>query len=151
MKLKSTLNIKQKYSRIYLSQNSFRSMKKGVAEELLIKDLSSSTLTEKIRLLLSDTKYKNNMVAASNAFRDQKDSPLERGLWWIEWAMRNPDAVHFKSSGTNLSFVEIQSIDVIAFLTLILVVVTFVVLVIIRKLLRLILCPRRKDSKSKHE
>lgn len=136
---------------IYFSQNSFKSVKKGVAEQLLVKDLSSYSLTEKIQLLLSDPKYKVSMDAVSKAFRDQKDTPLERAFWWIEWAMRNPDAVHFKSSASDLNFFQIESIDVIAFLTLISVVVALVLLVILRKLLKLIFCRKLKDAKRKHE
>lgn len=135
----------------YILQNSFKSVKKGFAEQLLIKDLSTITLTEKIRKLLSDQKYKVSVDAASKAFRDQKDKPLERGLWWIEWAMRNPDVVHFKSSGIDLSFIQIQSIDVIATLTLISAVLVFIFFVILRKLMKLILRVKRKDVKSKTE
>lgn len=126
-------------------------MKNGIAEQLLIKELSSNALTEKIQLLLTDQKYKVSMIAASKAFRDQKDSPLERAIWWIEWAMRNPDAVHFKSSGSDLNFIQIESIDVIATLTLISAVAAFAFFVILRKLLKLIFYTKRKDAKSKLE
>lgn len=128
-------------------------MKKGIAEEVTAKELSATKLTEKLRLLLSDQKYKNNAIAASKVFRDQKETPLERGLWWIEWALRNPDAVHFRSSASDFSFFEMQSIDVIAFLTVVLVIIVLAVVVLLRKLLKLILCRRSKvDSKKrKHE
>lgn len=122
-------------------------MQKGIAEQLAIKDLTSTSLTEKIDQLLSDGKYRKNIVAASKVFRDQKDTPLELGLWWIEWALRNPNAVHFRSSGTDLSFFEIQSIDVIAFLTVALVVIAVIMLAVLRKLLKLVLCRIAKDSR----
>lgn len=92
------------------------------------------------------------MIAASRAFRDQKETPLERALWWIEWAMRNPNPVHFESPATELNFIHIQSIDVIAFLTLISVMIIFALFIILRKLLKFILhrtCQER--SKSKHD
>lgn len=125
-------------------------MKKGYAEQLAIKDLTSSSLTEKIKQLLSDDKYKKNILAASKVFRDQKETPLERGLWWVEWALRNPNAVHFKSSGTDLSFIQIQSIDVIAFLTLAVVMSAFILVAILTKLLKFIFC-RKGNRKSKIE
>lgn len=127
-------------------------MKKGIAEEVAAKDLSAAKLTEKLRLLLSDPKYKNNVVAASKVFRDQKDTPLERGLWWIEWALRNPNAVHFKSSASDLNFFEIQSIDVIAFSTVAVVTIVFVIVAMLRKLLKRVFGRRSTvDSKRKHE
>lgn len=82
----------------------------------------------------------------SKAFRDHKDTPLERGLWWIEWALRNPDAVHFKSSVSGLSFFEIQSIDVIAFLTLFLAALIYGIFVIIRKIIKQIFCRKGNDD-----
>lgn len=127
-------------------------MKKGVAEEVIAKDLSSSALTDKIKLLLFEEKYKYNTIAASKAFRDQKETPLERGLWWIEWVLRNPDAVHFKSPASDLSFFEIQSVDVIAFLTIVLAALTYGTFLVLRKLLKLILCRKsRNNSKRKLE
>lgn len=121
-------------------------MKKGIAEEVIAKDLTSSALTDKIKLLLFEEKYKYNMIAASKAFRDQKETPLERGLWWIEWVLRNPDAVHFKSPANGLSFFEIQSVDVIAFLTIVLVALTYGTFLVLRKLLKLILCRKSRDN-----
>lgn len=130
----------------FISQNSFKSIQKGIAEQLIVADLTSSTLTEKLRLLLSDQKYKHNAVVASKAFRDQKDSPLERGLWWIEWVLRNPDAVHFKSSSNHLSSFEIHSMDVIAFLTLVFAALTYGIFVFLRRLLKLIFGFRSEDN-----
>lgn len=130
-------------------QNSRKSVKKGIAEQLLFADLSSSTLTEKLRLLLTNQKYKNNIAAASRAFRDQKDTPLERGLWWIEWAMRNPDAAHFKSPSKHLGFFGIHSMDVIAFLTIVFIVLTYGVLVLLRRIVKLIFCRGENNSKRK--
>lgn len=134
----------------YNLQNSYKSMKKGMAEQLLASDLSSVTLTEKINVLLTDQKYKRNAIAASKVFRDQKDTPLERALWWIDWAMRNPDANHFKNSANDLNFFEIHSMDVIAFLTLVLALLTYGIFLILRKLLKLILC-RSRVEKSKRK
>lgn len=125
-------------------------MKKGIAEQLAIKDLTSSALTEKLEQLLSDDKYKKNILATSTVFRDQMETPLERGLWWIEWTLRNPNAVHFKSS--DLNFIQIQSIDVIAFLTVVLVILLVVSIAVLVKFLKFILWRKCLDSqKSKVE
>ncbi len=126
-------------------------MQKGIAEQLAIKDLTSASLTEKIGQLLSDGKYKRNILAASKVFKDQKDTPLERGLWWIEWALRNHNAVHFKSSSADLNFIQIQSIDVIALLSLVLVAMVLVVVVVLRKFVNLIIRICKGSHKTKVE
>lgn len=127
-------------------------MQKGIAEQLAIKDLTSSSLTAKIEQLLSNEKYKKNILAASKVFRDQKDTPLNIGLWWIEWVLRNPNASHFKSSGSDLNFVQIQSIDVIAFLAVALLVIVGVVVAVVGKILKEIIRRRgKKGQKNKLE
>lgn len=123
-------------------------MQKGIAEQLQIKDLTSSSLTEKIGGILSNERYyKANIVAASKVFRDQKDKPLERGLWWIEWAMRNPNASHFKSSGSDLTFVQIQSLDVIAFLLLVLALIAYISFIILKKVFIMLTALRSKGGR----
>lgn len=123
-------------------------MKKGISEEIHPPNLSTSTLTDKIRLLLTDTKYKRNAVAASKVFRDRKETPLERGLWWIEWAMRNSDSLHFKNT-IDLNYFELHSIDVIAFLTAIFAVIMYGVYVALRQLIRVILCRGSGDKRKR--
>lgn len=67
--------------------------------------------------LLTQKKYREQIKLASAAFKDQKETPVERALWWIDWVMRNPDSNHLKSSAQNLNFLELESFDVVAFLT----------------------------------
>lgn len=138
------------YYKHYRSQNSHKSLKKGISEELVVADLSTSTLTDKLKLLLLNGKYRTNAAAVSKVFRDQKETPLERALWWIEWAMRNPNATHHKNSAMNLNFFEIHSIDVIAFLTVVSAVLAYTMFAILRKFIRLILC-RGDNTKRKLE
>lgn len=138
-----------------VSQNSQKSFKKGISEQVLPSDLirSSSALKEKIALLLSDPKYKTNVVAASKAFRDQKETPLDRALWWIEWAIRNPNGIYIESVSNvsnHLSFLEIHSVDVISFIAFVSAVFCYGVLIILKTLVKLILC-RKGDCKSKRK
>lgn len=37
------------------------------------------------------------MKLRSKHFRDQITKPIDRAVWWIEWAIRNPNAEHIKS------------------------------------------------------
>ena len=63
--------------------------------------------------------YAVNAKKASQQFRDQKELPLDRAVWWIEWAMRNPNANHFQHMGSNLTFIELYSLDVVILMTVI--------------------------------
>lgn len=67
--------------------------------------------------MLTKSKYQERIKLASAAFRDQKETPMERALWWIDWVIRNPDADYFKNLDQKLNFLEVESVDVIAILT----------------------------------
>lgn len=54
----------------------------------------------------------------SKLFRDQKERPIERAVWWIEWAIRNPNAHYIKSPVLELGSIKGNCYDLIAFLVL---------------------------------
>ncbi len=62
-------------------------------------------------------RYKLNAITLSKILRDQPQTPLERGIWWIEYVMRHKGAAHLSSfSARDLNFIQYHSLDVIAFL-----------------------------------
>lgn len=93
-------------------------MDKGIAEVLYITDLSLDNICAKILLMMSSPKYKEKIQIYSKAFRDQKETPLERAVWWIEWSMRHPLGIVFEGCGKNLNLLQIESVDVIVSLTI---------------------------------
>lgn len=78
--------------------------------------MSTENLYKKLNDLLTQSKYREQAKLASAAFKDQKETPLERALWWIDWVMRNPNANHFRSSDQNINFLQLESLDIIVFL-----------------------------------
>lgn len=101
-----------------IQQNNDKSVRKGIAERIHWDDLTADHLYEKITKVLTDPSYAANMKAVSRAFRDQKETPLDRAVWWIEWSLRNPNATHYRSVGSNFNFIQLQSLDVIGVLFL---------------------------------
>lgn len=89
-------------------------MRKGIAECILWRELSADNLYTHIKKILIDPSYAENIEIVSKVFRDQKETPLKRAIWWIEWSLRNPDAKHLVSVGSSFNFIQLQSIDVIA-------------------------------------
>lgn len=74
----------------------------------------------KLLEILKNPKYATNAKMLSKRFQDQKEKPLERAIWWIEWAIRNPDGEHMKSPVLKLGYIVGNSFDVIACVTLLL-------------------------------
>jgi len=126
-----------------------RSVAKEVADVLYVKDLSTEKLYTKVNNLLTQPKYREQMKLASAAFRDQKETPLERALWWIDWVIRNPDSNHFHAEH-NLNFLQLESCDVIAFITAVLFLTVYGCVWFVKKLLRCIFGDR-KYGKSKKD
>lgn len=88
-------------------------MQKGVAEKVVWAELTEEHLKGKIRKMLDDKSYKENVNTLSSLFRDQPVSPLERAIWWIEWTMRHPNVKHMQHVGHTFTFIQLQSIDVL--------------------------------------
>lgn len=63
--------------------------------------------------VLSNQQYADNAKRTSQLFRDQKETPLERAIWWIEWILRNPNTDHFRSLASDMNIFQMLSIDVI--------------------------------------
>lgn len=103
-----------------------------------MKDLSLDNICEKVLLMMSNPKYKEKIQIYSNAFRDQKETPLQRAIWWIEWTMRHSNENVFEGRGKDLNFLQIESVDVIGVLTIVSGLWFCVVLFLTRKCFRVI-------------
>lgn len=77
--------------------------------------MSADTLSNEIRQIMTEPSYQENIKIISNVFRDQKETPLERAVWWVEWLIRNPNANHMRSIA-DFNFIQLQSIDVLGFI-----------------------------------
>lgn len=76
-------------------------------------------------------------------------------MWWIEWALRNPNADYVKSPALQLGYIAANSIDVIAIITTILLVGVFLslklLLVIVRIISNLYLSTTKHEDKKKQK
>lgn len=124
----------------------------GIAESLDFYSLTYNSTKATIRKVLEDPKYLTNVQKLSKQFKDQKETPLERACWWIEWLLRNPNVDQLKSPVHRLGFVAGNSFDVIAFAA---VIFTFLILltcklfcVCFRKTIQRISCTSTKHYKS---
>lgn len=58
------------------------------------------------------------MKKVRQALRDQKETPLERAVWWIEYAARTGGAPSLRSPGLLLRWYELYMLDVLVALLL---------------------------------
>lgn len=112
---------------MFYLQNLQKSIRLGFAEGINFQEMTTEIIKEKLHKILDDPKYKKNAEELSTRFRDQKEKPLDRAIWWIEWALRNPNANFLKSPVLRLGFITGNSFDVIATITIILFVILYFV------------------------
>ncbi|KAH8406762.1 hypothetical protein KR222_010008 [Zaprionus bogoriensis] len=77
-------------------------------------DLWSTTAAElhdQISELLADEKYARAAQLKSKLYSDQKDTPLERAIWWTEYVLRHNGAPHLRSASRDLSLVALYGLD----------------------------------------
>lgn len=65
------------------------------------------------------------MLSVSKKFRDRPETPLELAVWWIEFALRNPDLSYMKSPVLKLGFLKANNFDILLFVVVALVLVSF--------------------------
>lgn len=98
--------------------------------------------------------YRENAKMKSNNFRDEQVPPLERALWWIEYILRNKNAAFMSSPVKHLNVLQRQSIDIIAFLTVVTVILFFIFYYIIKHFFKYLMgkiFQRNSNSKQKTE
>ncbi|XP_040171490.1 UDP-glucosyltransferase 2-like [Anopheles arabiensis] len=87
----------------------------GIGKRLSIQHFQADELVQAVREVLGSDRYSARMKRISRLFRDQKETPLERAVWWCEWVLRNPDADLLQSRAMYMSWFQKYSYDVLTF------------------------------------
>ncbi|KAH8294653.1 hypothetical protein KR018_000882 [Drosophila ironensis] len=77
-------------------------------------DLWSINATELVPLIqemMGNPKYAAAVQTKSRLFRDQKETPLERAIWWTEYVLRHEGATHLRCAARDLGFVQFHGLD----------------------------------------
>ncbi|XP_060895003.1 UDP-glucuronosyltransferase 2A2-like [Labrus mixtus] len=96
--------------------NFFRVKVRGVAKVLDIATVNKDNFLEAVKGVLHDPSYSEKMKTMSNLHRDQPMKPLDRAMFWIEFVMRHKGARHLRTESYKMSKIQYYSIDVVAFL-----------------------------------
>lgn len=120
---------------------------KGVAKIVDITTVDRDIFLEAVKAVLYEPSYREAMQRLSRLHRDQPMKPLDHAMFWIEFVMRNKGAAHLRTESYKMSWFTYHSVDVIATLLaivlLIILVITFAV--------RFLWCKVFRRRKVKHE
>ncbi|XP_055702593.1 UDP-glucosyltransferase 2-like [Phlebotomus papatasi] len=119
---------------IFLDQftNSETLIKAGISESINVRSFTSAEVTDVIVKMMTSTKYRNNARTKSRLFQDQPQTPLERGLWWIEFVLRNPDVGLIRSKSMDLNVLTLHNIDVIVFYVIMILSILYLIIKIVQ-------------------
>lgn len=96
--------------------NFFRMKARGVAKVLDIATVNKDNFLEALKEVLYQPTYRETMKTLSNLQRDQPTKPLDLAMFWIEFVMRHKGAKHLRTESYKMGWMQYHSIDVVAFL-----------------------------------
>ncbi|CAH4031734.1 unnamed protein product [Pieris brassicae] len=85
----------------------------GYAKKLDLQYLTADKLFKAIAEVINDPKYKDQVKKRQVLLRDQKESPLERAIYWTEYVIRHKGAYHLQSPAKDLNFIQYYSLDIL--------------------------------------
>lgn len=86
----------------------------GIGRRVHYQSIQEESFYETVNDVANNPKYRENMRKVRQALRDQKETPLERAVWWIEYAARTGGAPNLRSPGLGLRWYELYMLDVLA-------------------------------------
>ena len=113
--------------------NAKRIAHKGFGLSMNLRDFTADQLLDNIHKILQDKSYKDRITKASEIFRSQVQSPVERATFWIEHVCRF-GGDHLRSAGNDLALYSYLMLDVLA----VILVIVHIIIFLFYKLLKLI-------------
>uniref|UniRef100_A0A8B9HGV8 UDP-glucuronosyltransferase n=1 Tax=Astyanax mexicanus TaxID=7994 RepID=A0A8B9HGV8_ASTMX len=105
---------------------------RGVATVLDVATIEKNVFLEALQHVINEPSYKINMLKLSKLERDKPIPPLDSAIFWIEFVMRHKGAGHLRTKSYKMSWYAYHSIDVIAFLLLVVLLTALLTFAVIR-------------------
>lgn len=122
----------------------------GYAKKLELRHLTSEKLYQAIAEVITEPRYKIAVKQRQLYLRDQKESPLERAIYWTEYVLRHKGAYHLQSPAKDLSFFQYYMFDVVLFviftLVSIYVLISYAIRLGIQKLAKFVQSKQSEDK-----
>ncbi|XP_017083904.2 uncharacterized protein LOC108116482 [Drosophila eugracilis] len=94
--------------------NMARAEQSGYGITVKYAELSAPLFRSAIDRITTDPSYLERVKIISNQFRDQKETPLERAVYWVEHVTRQKGAKYLRSACQDLTVIEYHNLDVLA-------------------------------------
>ncbi|KAK3910314.1 UDP-glycosyltransferase UGT5, partial [Frankliniella fusca] len=89
----------------------------GLGRRLDYKQITEEIFYEALDDVLNNQSYRENIRRVGAALRDQKETPLERAVWWVEYVARTQGAHHLRSPVRQMHWYQVFMLDILALVT----------------------------------
>ncbi|XP_050501045.1 UDP-glycosyltransferase UGT5-like isoform X4 [Diabrotica virgifera virgifera] len=119
---------------------------KGIAVKVDFVTMTAETLLDKLNEILHNPKYLQNAKKVSQIIKDQPQTPLERAVFWVEFAIRNNGTHILDPASRHMSYFITSSLDIYLFLASVIIVILWLLLKCL-SLVKYFLCKNTKKLK----
>lgn len=93
-------------------------VEEGWAVQLDFSTLTEQSVLESLNKILKNSNYTVTVKRLSNIYRDRPMDPMKTAIYWIEYVIRHKGAAHMRSPAAQLNFLQCNYLDVFAFLSM---------------------------------
>ncbi|XP_061235181.1 UDP-glucuronosyltransferase 1A9-like isoform X4 [Neopsephotus bourkii] len=132
--------------------NAKRIESRGAGLTLNILEMTTQDISTALQAVINDKKYKENIKRLSDLHLDRPIHPMDLAVHWVEFVMRHKGAPHLRPAAHDLNWIQYHSLDVIAFLIVVVLLSLFISLKCCLFCCRRCCCKKgrtRKPTKSK--
>ncbi|XP_064168864.1 UDP-glucuronosyltransferase 2B20-like [Anguilla rostrata] len=112
--------------------NLLRLQSRGGAKILDGLTLNKDIVLQALQEVLNEPSYRMNMQRLSRLHLDQPMKPMDRAMFWIEFAMRHKGAAHLRTESYKMPWYAYHSVDVIVVLLAAMLLILLTAVAIIR-------------------
>ncbi|XP_055378296.1 UDP-glycosyltransferase UGT5-like [Condylostylus longicornis] len=121
--------------------------KSGIGISLSYDMLDEKELRTAVAYILEDQDYEHNIKELKSRYEDQPIKPIDNAIYWIEYVIKHKGAIHMRSAGQHLNYIQYHNIDALG----ILFGIAFIIFYLIWALIMKCLCSGRSKRQKFQE
>ncbi|XP_051165290.1 UDP-glucosyltransferase 2-like [Leptopilina boulardi] len=116
-----------------------------IATSLNYKNITESEFTNTVKTVLKNTEFRENVKKLSKLYYDRPLSPQDTAIFWVEYIIRHGNVL--RSPAIDLSWYQVQLLDIYGFIFLVIILVIYLLILIIRGLIKCVFGTKKRNNK----
>lgn len=119
----------------------------GWGAQVTYPNLTEVSLSWAMNEVLSNPKYKENVLKISKRLTDQPQTAMDKAIFWVEYVLRHDGANFMQTSAQYLNFIEYNNLDIYATFAFVAFLLVFIPIYVIKKVLKFIRSLKQSANK----